>query len=836
MPSRPMPPSHPTCPPLLLALMLAAPLAATPTLAASQPVTDTRTRQYDIPGGPLGRTLAIFAAEAGVVLPIDGNVVADRSSTGLHGRYTIDAGFHQLLDEHGLVARLQDNGTWRLRRLPPRPTAAPAAPVASANAGDPDEPRELATVVVTGELLERENERTTSSVAVHKGADIERSTARDVYDVIRSTPNASLDDNDYGFSGMTLRGINGYGASGAGGFASYSTTSTVVLDGVGLPRSALGNVDLSAFDLEQVEVFRGPQSTSQGRNAMAGVVVVNTIAPEVESEFRPEFRGRLAGGDYGSWQGAAAFGATLWPDRLAVRISTDQRSDDGDIVNTTRSEDDWARRRSENTRVRANWTPAGPDGRYSALLSASDTSLYQGTRYVPMSQEYTRTSLSNAPQDYDNQSQLFSLEQRLRLTDHWDLRLISAYIESKTRSRFDLDYSADEKGTTVQEEDAKGSSQELRLGYTGERLRGSFGAYWFDGRDGDVSNAVINASYFGLNSAFGNVIANSGQPSKVRDSALFGELDWSATDRLTLTAGVRYDREENGRVIDTTIKGDNPLLDTIVSGLKSSGQLPQDGAETVSREFSAVLPKLAMSYELLDGWFLGAAYSEGYRPGGDGYNQVSGRRFSFDAERTRNVELSLKGQYQPWRLQTALNLFGTRWTDMQVQGGSGTDTYMSNAGEAEIRGGELELRWQPLQGLRVISSYGVTHGRFTDYMDTVNNQDLTGNRLPKAPKYSGTLALEWSPLHNLLLRPEMLWIGSTPANADNDPKHELDAYQLLNLSMRYQLGPVALFLNGSNLLDEHYRRDANDYSLSGAIDVVSLGDGRRLIGGLDFQF
>lgn len=702
----------------------------------------------------------------------------------------------------------------------------------------------LEPVMVTGELLAREEDRTNSSVSVHTGAEIERSAVRDVYDVIAATPNASLDDNDYGFGGMTLRGINGYGASGAGGFAVYSTTSTVVLDGVGLPRSALGNVDLSAFDLDTVEILRGPQSTSQGRNAMAGAVIVNTREPELFGGAHPQFRARLAGGNAGSLQGAGAFGMTLAPDQLALRIVSDQRMDDGDIYNATRGQKDWAGRRSSGTRIRAKWQPGGDGGAYSALLSAADLDLDQGSRYVLMSQEQARVSLSDAPQDYDNRSRLASLEQRLRLGEDWSLRAISAWIESGTRSRFDLDYGAEDQGRTLQQEDARGFSQELRLQYAGETLQGSVGAYYFNGRDGDRSAANIDLNAFleitglcGVQLAcslpLGRVQIDSSNPSRVRDVALFGEMDWALGERLTLTAGLRYDRENNGRVLSNEIHGDTLATNLAVLLLQQASVLPANGSVEVSRGFSQVLPKLAARYELFDGWYLGAGYSEGYRPGGDGYNQVSGRHFSFDSERTRNVEVSFKGRYQPWRLHAALNLFTTRWQDMQVQGGQGTDTYLENAGLAQVRGGELELRWAALESLQLTGGYGITRGRFKNYIST-EGDDFAGNRLPKAPAHSGVLALEWMPLAGLMLRPELQWTGTAPANADNNPMHELEAHRLLNFSARWQAGRCTLFVSGSNLTDEQYRRDANNFSLFG-FDVVSLGDGRRVFGGVEFE-
>jgi iron complex outermembrane receptor protein len=703
------------------------------------------------------------------------------------------------------------------------------------------EPTSLPTVVVTGELLTREADQTTSSVAVHTGAEIERSTARDVYDVIRATPNAALEDSDYGYGGMSLRGIGSYGASGSGAYASYGTTSVVVLDGVGLPRSALSYADLSAFDLDTVEIFRGPQSTSQGRNAMAGAVVINSVAPEPMPEFDPQLRGRVAGGDYSTHQYAAAAEATLWPDALALRVTHDDRSDDGDVRNATRADDDTARRDSRSTRLRARLRPGGDGGRYEVLLSAADIERYRGSSYVLLAHEHDRTALNDQPTDFDNRSRLYAIDQRLRLGGHWQLRAVSAWFRSETFSRFDTDYTADDGGATLQWEDSDGFSQEVRATFDGEHLRGSFGLYYADENNRDDSAGYLDLpAFYGLceieiicSMPLGRVEYQGANPSEVTDVAVFGEVDWRITERLALIAGLRADREENSRIITTRYDGNSPTSALLVALLAGS-VLPADGSIPVEREFSEVLPKFALRYELFDGWFAGASYAEGYRPGGDGYNQVSGRYFSFDAERTRNTELSFKGSHTPWRLQAALNLFHTRWDDMQVQGGEGMDNYMENAGRATIRGGELELRWRPVPALQVVGGFGVTHGRFDQYVST-EGEDFAGNRLPKAPTHSGTLALEWSPLSGLLIRPDILWVGATPANADNNPVHELPAYPLVNLALRWQLEHFSLFFTGSNLTDEHYRNDANNYGSTG-YDVVSLGARRRLSGGLAFEF
>lgn len=707
-----------------------------------------------------------------------------------------------------------------------------------------DRPATLETIVVTGELLTREADRTTSSVAVRTGAEIERSAVRDVYDIIRSTPNASWNDSELGLSTVSLRGIGSYGASMVGAGTIYGSATSIVVDGVALPRGVMGFADLSAFDLSQVEVFRGPQSTSQGRNAMAGAVIVNTLEPEVAADFLPEFRGRIGVGGDRAWTGAASLGATLWPDRLAARLVTDNRSSDGDIVNVTRDENDWAKDISHGTRLRAKIAPSGTDGPYEAVLGAGMSSRTIGNRYVLQSREQERVAEADEPTGMESDAQLYSLNQRLRLGEGWTLGAVSAWARSETQMHYDVDFSAQQDGYIAQIADSHSFSQELRASYSGEAWRGTLGLYYFKGVDGENSAGATAVAALldavGLcpvalvcTLPLGNVTVQADAPARFENQAVFGELDWQATSRLTLTAGLRYDRERNGRRSVSAIDGDNPLAQVAVLALKQAGVLGQDGETDVSARFSALLPKVAASYELIDDHFVGAAYTEGYRPGGDGYNFGSGRRYSFDSERTQNVELSLKGSLGALRTHYALNLFHTDWRDMQVPVGQLLDQYIDNAGRSRVRGGELELRSILFDSLRLVGGAGVSHGRFIDFVSSQG--DYSGNRLPKAPEYSFTFALEWLPLDGLLLRPEVQRVGETPSQANNLPENHIDAYTLLNFSLRWQLGQLGLYFNGNNLTDEHYRLDANITALRGD-PVAALGYGRQLLGGFEIRF
>lgn len=124
-------------------------------------------------------------------------------------------------------------------------------------------------IVVTGEKVSRTLQETTASVGVTTKARIENEAIQTLEDVLQRTANVSL---TYGSSGFTIRGIANQGVSGAGDAA----TATVFVDGAPIPQEILANGPTDMWDAAQVEIFRGPQSTLQGLNALAGAIHIRT--------------------------------------------------------------------------------------------------------------------------------------------------------------------------------------------------------------------------------------------------------------------------------------------------------------------------------------------------------------------------------------------------------------------------------------------------------------------------------------------------------------------------------------------------------------------------------
>ena len=217
-------------------------------------------------------------------------------------------------------------------------TASPGPDTASPEAGN--------DIVVMGEKADRTLRDTPASVAVTTAQTITDQNLIDMYDVLQRTPNISIGADRTSF---TIRGIDALNVSGAGDGA----LASVYLDGAVLPRAALNTGPLDLYDIAQVEVFRGPQSTVQGRNALAGAVVLRTTDPSYA--WNGKARVMLTGPD-GQRRAAAVLGGPILGDQIAFRVAGEIARSDGLLYNATLHRDADPRQ-SETLRGKLLFTP-----------------------------------------------------------------------------------------------------------------------------------------------------------------------------------------------------------------------------------------------------------------------------------------------------------------------------------------------------------------------------------------------------------------------------------------------------------------------------------------------
>lgn len=196
-----------------------------------------------------------------------------------------------------------------------------------------------AELVVTGEKTDRALQDTIAAVSVTTGQAIADQNLLTLYDILDRTPNVAVDGNRTTFS---IRGIDAFNVSGGGD----GPLATVYLDGAAIPRLALSLGPLDLHDVAQVEVFRGPQSMIQGRNALAGSVIIRTADPGFE--WTGQARLLMLGKD-GQRRASIAAGGPLIGDQVAFRLAGEISRADGLIHNVT-THADADRQRSESLR------------------------------------------------------------------------------------------------------------------------------------------------------------------------------------------------------------------------------------------------------------------------------------------------------------------------------------------------------------------------------------------------------------------------------------------------------------------------------------------------------
>lgn len=659
-------------------------------------------------------------------------------------------------------------------------------------------PTALDAIVVRGEKLGRTLAETNSSVAIVTRDDLAASSDAAMKDIATRFANvvAAAGDREIAIRGVPQTGIGGEG-----------DTISVYLDGVALPsRAASFAGPLSAWDLDQVEVLRGAQSTNQGRNSLAGSVVLRSREPTPYWDARLR-AGRMSrdGHDY-----AFAGGGPL-SETLRFRVAAQDRYDNGDIRNTTRDEDDAGREATRNARAKLAWTPeALPGYRAQYGYTQADTEFGDPLHDASGGE---RTETSNVRGNEDDVTRLHSLEQSYAFGDGWRVDAISGRTGIDNLYTIDYDRSAADGGYSDNTLEERIFSQELRLHYAQPRLKAVIGVYYADADRRTNSTGYDVATAGGAVRLDGTIDSDSMQ----RTQALFAEADWDFADDWRLTAGLRLNDERSRRddvaelayTLTAPVPGlpadlpiGVPLPDAISDQLSEAlpAYVPPDYQGSGRERFTDLLPRLGLT------WFVGASsalaltYQEGYRSGGTSVSFFGGAVSAFDPEYTRTLELAARSRWLDERLTLNANVFYTRWRDQQVTiGETGSfNTYTENAGRSHYCGLETEALWMLHGPLEIFATLGLLNSSFDEFRN--DDADYAGNEFPYAPRHSAGLGLtlrEWRRLSGSV---SVHYIGAYYSNADNDPRSRTDSRVLLNAKLGYRLpAGFSLSIYGRNL-------------------------------------
>lgn len=716
------------------------------------------------------------------------------------------------------------------------PLADPQAD-ASASQALSAQPLLLAPIVVTGEKLARDLQDLGTSAQVLLSEDIETTAMDDIYDAFQRTANVNANTSKLGgFGGFVIRGISDTGVSDAS-VGSLAPLASILVDGVPLSIAGARAGPLDFWDIDTVEVLRGPQSTNQGQGALAGAILLNTRDPDEHFNVR----GRVRRGEYGHAQYAAAIGTPLGAG-FAIRGAIQRSEADNAAENLTRQEPANAQE-SNNARIKLGWQGVSALSP-SVLLRYTRADAFRGQGQLT-GDPRDRQTVANDPETLESESELLSLRSRFHLSERWSLDVISGFAQTDLRSDDDYNYSAESDGVIINTSDDRSLTQELRLNFEavtlfGRNARGVIGLYGAH-LDTDSTLQVIDGNVTGGVPVNAYIDIDSDIDQQRRGWAAFGEVDWDVAQDWTLTLGLRVDREslDFGYVSDASLsilQDDDSLLGGLIAELISNVLGPQlgvpaDAAGAGSSEATAVLPKLGLRWRISDTLTMGVLAQRAYRAGGLSVNFVRGDFVEFDPEFTTTGELFVRSELWDRRLRLRGNLYYTDWRDQQVAvqlSDDPNDAQTENAGRSRLYGAELELDTASWKGFRGFASLGYAHTEFLRFDST--GGDFSGNRFPSAPRRQGGAGLLWEAgALGPYAQVDVNHVDRTFRRPDNDPQQTSDAYTLLNGRAGWRFRHFELYVIGRNLSDRFYVTQRS-------FGAFMAGEPRTVIGGVEFDW
>lgn len=632
----------------------------------------------------------------------------------------------------------------------------------------------------------------------------------------------------------------------------------------GVPSSRSRGSFFELHDLERVEVVKGPQSTLFGRAALiGGINVIQRKADyETEAQIKIGYGESVRDTEYQEVSGH--LGGAIIDERLAGRVAFVDKKRDPYVENLLGGEG------FNGADVRAYRIALHADILDSLRLDLianhqKDTppgTGFKNNRFAPPGGDtspFTGAALSSfggyrGGVDLGLERELDSLTSILvwDINDNWSVTSISGTREFESDEVFDGDGS--HYDILIASELAEGEqfSQELRFNYdAGGQLSAFFGANYLK-EEGEQYAPVATdkqqglpffLEFLGTGSGSEPTLPPSGElyeeefanRSDTKSIDLFADATFHVTDKLELTAGVRWTKDDKktsyfGRTLGSPVPGPIPVPNdpgnTLFIAASPGGELV-----SASDTFEGWSWRTVASYhftEDLNGW---VSYSRGRRPEVIAFNTPEGGDFveaeTLDAEKVDSYEIGGFYSLLDNRINISGSVFYYEYTNFQTTlfAPGEAAVIVLNAGSATAHGLELQVDAQPLDNLQTFFSYGYNYGRFDSRDDSGNEQQFAGNKFRLSPDHSVAIGATLSfptDVGLFSITPSYTYKSKIFFDDDNDRPdlQEFDdtqdevqpSYAVWDLSLRYESmgGNYVVELYGKNLEDKDYLLDAGN--------------------------
>jgi len=690
-------------------------------------------------------------------------------------------------------------------------SAAHAQSAAPTPPAEPPAPQALEQVTVTSQGRTQALQDVPISVKTFSAKQIEKTGITSTQDFINLTPNVAFDQSfTFSNSFVTIRGVSQLNNA--------DSPVAVVIDGV--PQNNQKQLKMNLFDVQRIEVMKGPQGALFGRNAIGGAITIETKQPTNTLEGF----GGIEVGNGGAVSASAGVSGPIVDSKILYRIAGESQRSGGLISNTFLNEKVDKVSHDNSFRAKVLAFPSD-DLQLDFRVSANDFAGGATWDSVVASGDANDTvsPRSNILGRTEGHTYDFSFKAQYR-TDAGTLSAITAYTDLVEKYRGDLDFSnpIDNPGGFLgfgfqagqgQDLGVKMLSQELRFTSADDKpFRWIAGGLVLNTRRDLETRAFLDTN--GDRAQYDDPSKNLILRNEHNDNkaySLFGQVEQDFSTATTLAAGLRYDRDERNQT-------------DVVTGVERAAA------------FNSVQPKLTLTQHLTKDVIAYGTYSTGFRSGGFNAPGLG----DFRSEKLSNFEIGLKSTLLDKRLFLNASAYYADSKDFQyffVNAATGAQ-FINNIDRVHIKGVDIDFQYLPLAGLQLDGGIGTTDSRI---VENATQPDTVGHYTPKASPFKLNLGVQYSAT-----------LGSNMSGyARFDVEHRSkrywqidnadvqDAMTLLNL--RFGLSGAkdkwSTYLFVKNLTDKKYYADYNPAAYSGlGYAIGSLAQGRQFGLGAKYRF
>ncbi|RLA44028.1 MAG: TonB-dependent receptor [Gammaproteobacteria bacterium] len=697
----------------------------------------------------------------------------------------------------------------------------------------------LEEVVVTARRRVENLQDVPMAVTAISGDALTLRGAGDISELAQSIPSLTLEPSRATNSTLTAF-IRGVGQQDP--LAGFEQGVALYLDDVYLARPQGAMLDI--YDVERIEVLRGPQGTLYGRNAVGGAIKYVTRRLGDEPEVRLK-------GAYGSYDQVDLVATASMPVgdmfRLGGTVASFTRDGYGD--NKTTGDDNYNKDLfayrlsaeflpSDDWLVRLAYDKSDDDSNavagYRPFPGAVSGAPVLGDVHDTLAGATDAPSTAGINGNNEVEAEGWMLSVDWNLSDTMTLRSITADREDYTESVIDFD------SLEVMDFDAQviydneQFSQEFQLQYSGDKLTAVLGAYYLDATASNDFDVVLGQLHpLGITAYTGGTVDTEAW-------SVFADLTYFVTDKVSVTLGGRY--TDDTRTADVYRESYLGIMSPFFGNDGAIGLGPSSDYEA-EETFTNFSPRINLSYLLNDDMTLYAGFSQGWKAGGfdpRGANLVTPKvEEGFDEETLDSYEIGVKSTWLDGRAITNVALFYSEYSDMQIPGSIGIDTdgdgnnddfvgTVTNAGEAEISGIELEgnILFTPNFSGQVALSFLDTD--FKEYI--VAGVDISDQRkIQNTPEEMAYIGLTYNMdvgSGDLMLNASWSYKGDIQQFEAAAPIMDQDAYDIVNASIVWTSGNEQWLIgvHGKNLTDEEVKTAGYCFGSGGCPSQLGLED------------